>query len=185
MDAGRGREAETAAPVVRRAGPDDARAIAEVAVAGWQAAYRGILPDDFLDALRVDPRAAAWREILVRDVDGGTPTWVAESGDRIVGFVGSGPPRDDDVPLPAAEVYAIYVLPQCWRLGLGRALLDAAVAHWHAAGAETLALWVFEANAQARAFYEAMGWLPDGGRKEFRLGDVAAIEIRYRRSPGR
>jgi hypothetical protein len=38
---------------------------------------------------------------------------------QVVGFVSSGPPRDEDVPLPAAEIYAIYVRPQSWRHGLG------------------------------------------------------------------
>ena len=59
--------------LIRRAGLADARAIAEVAVAGWRAAYRGMLPDDFLDAMRVDAREVAWHERLARDVDGGAP----------------------------------------------------------------------------------------------------------------
>ena len=37
--------------------------------------------------------------------------------------------------------------------------------HWQGNGAQTLVLWVFEANERARSFYEAMGWQPDGGRQ--------------------
>ena len=186
MEAGRNGEVETAGLLIRRAGPADARAIAEVTVAGWQSAYRGILPDDFLNALRVDAREVAWRSMLENDPDGGTPAWVAElaGGGRVVGFVGSGPPRDGDVPLPAAEIYAIYVLPQFWRQGLGRALLNTAAEHWNARGVGTLVLWVFEANDRARAFYELLGWHTDGGRQEFAIGGVSAIEIRYRADPG-
>jgi ribosomal protein S18 acetylase RimI-like enzyme len=166
---------------IRRAGPGDARAIAEVTVAGWQVAYRGILPDDFLDGLRVDTREIGWREMLTRDVDGGTPAWIAVHADgRVLGFVAGGPPRDEDVPLPAAEVYAIYVQPEAWRNGAGRALLETAVAHWSTRGATTLVLWVFEDNARARAFYEALGWRADGGRQELELGGTSSIEVRYR-----
>ncbi len=180
MDARRIGDVDAQAFVIRRAGLADARAIAEVAVAGWQAAYRGILSDAFLDAMRVDAREVAWRERLARDVDGGAPAWVAERAGHVVGFVSSGPPRDEDVPLPASEIYAIYVLAESWRQGLGRSLLQTAVAHWRAGGARTLVLWVFEANAPARAFYEAMGWQPDGGRQALELGSASAIEIRYR-----
>jgi GNAT superfamily N-acetyltransferase len=86
------------------------------------------------------------------------------------------------VPPPAAEVYAIYVLPDFWREGAGRALLATAVDHWQARGATTLVLWVLEANARGRAFYEAMGWQPDGGRQSIDLGGFATTEIRYRRT---
>ena len=180
MDSGRENGVETAGILVRRASPDDARAIAEVVVTGWQTAYRGILPDEFLDSLRVDAREVAWREMLGRDAAGGTPAWVAEHAGTVVGFVSSGPPRDKDVPRSAAEIYAIYVLPQSWRQGLGRDLLETAVAHWQGGGTLTMVLWVFEANERARSFYEAMGWQPDGGRQELVLGGTAAFEVRYR-----
>jgi GNAT superfamily N-acetyltransferase len=185
LDSGRENGIETAGLLVRRAGPDDARAIAEIVVSGWQTTYRGILADEFLDSLRVDARETAWREMLGRDADGGTPAWVAERSGRLVGFVSSGPSRDEDVPRSAAEIYAIYVLPQSWRQGLGSSLLETAVEHWQGGGAHALVLWVFEANERARSFYEAMGWQPDGARQELVLGGTAAFEIRYRaRLPG-
>jgi ribosomal protein S18 acetylase RimI-like enzyme len=180
MDAGHRQETKATELTIRRATPLDARAIAEVTVTGWQAAYRSILPDDFLDSLRVESRTTAWQEVLARDSEGGTPAWVAERDGRVVGFVGGGPPRDDDVPLPAAEIYAIYVLPDASRQGLGRALLEAAVAHWRGHGTETLVLWVFEANQAARTFYEALGWRPDGARQALEMGGMSAIEVRYR-----
>jgi GNAT superfamily N-acetyltransferase len=168
---------------VRRALLADARAIAEVTVRGWQAAYRGLMPDEFLDGLSVAGREAAWREMLERDADGGVPAWVAERDGHVVGFVSSGPPRDADVPLPAAEVYAVYVLPEEWRTGIGRSLLETAVGHWRSHGATTLVLWVLEANGPARAFYEAMGWEPDGGRQRLEIADTSLAEIRYRLGP--
>jgi ribosomal protein S18 acetylase RimI-like enzyme len=175
---------EAQAPfAVRRARPADARAIAEVGVAGWRAAYRDILPADFLDAMRVDAREVAWREMLRGGGDDGAPAWVAEQGGRVVGYVSSGPPRDDDVPLPAAEIYAIYVLAEAWRTGIGRSLLTTAIAHWLAGGTTTVVLWVFEDNARARSFYGAMGWQPDGGRQELTIGGTSAIEVRYRLLP--
>jgi GNAT superfamily N-acetyltransferase len=167
---------------VRRATVADARAIAEVTVRGWQAAYRGILGDEYLDGLSVAAREIGWRAMIEADEDGRTPAWVSESDGRTVGFISSGPPRDDDVPLPAAEIYAIYILPEAWGSGTGRSLMEAAVLHWQTLGTTTLALWVFEANARARSFYEAVGWRPDGGRRTLGPGSIGAVEIRYRRT---
>ena len=172
--------------VIRRAVPDDARAIAEIGVVGWQAAYRDLLPGDFLAGLRVDPREIAWRARLESDDDGGAPSWVAEDGGAVVGFVASGPPRDEDLApaaaenAVAAEIYAIYVLPERWRSGAGRALLGTAVDEWRRRGATTLVLWVLEENAGGRAFYEVMGWHPDGRRQTLDLGGIEVQEIRYR-----
>jgi hypothetical protein len=42
-------------------------------------------------------------------------------------------------------------------------------------------LWVFEDNAAARAFYERHGWINDGVRAEFEVGQARPIEIRYSR----
>jgi GNAT superfamily N-acetyltransferase len=165
---------------IRPATVADARAIAEIGVLGWQAAYRGILPDGLLASLSVAPREVAWRSILESDPNRASPAWVAEGDGRVVGFVSSGPPRDEDVPLPAAEIYAIYVVPETCRRGAGSALLNAAVDHWRTHGAATLVLWVLEANARGRAFYAALGWQADGRRQEIDLGGQATPEVRYR-----
>ena len=165
--------------LIRRASVGDARAIAEIGVKGWQAAYRGILPEDFLAGLPVAPREVAWRSMLESDQDGGAPAWLAELDGTTVGFVASGPPRDDDVSLPAAEVYAIYVLPETWRRGIGRALLNVAVDHWRERGTTTLVLWVLEQNIHGRAFYEKIGWRADGRHQEIDFGGFTAPEIRY------
>jgi GNAT superfamily N-acetyltransferase len=174
-------EARPASPIrIRQAVPADARAIAEIGVAGWQSAYRRILPEEFLDGLSVAARETAWRMMLESDEAGDAPAWIAERNERAIGFVAGGPPRDDDLAPPAAEVYAIYVMPDSWRSGAGKALLGTAVDHWMARGTETLVLWVLEENSPGRAFYGAMGWSPDGGRQEIVFGGFTATEIRYR-----
>ena len=49
---------------VRAATPADAAAIAGVHVRSWQAAYRGIVPDEVLDGLSLPDREQRWRSIL-------------------------------------------------------------------------------------------------------------------------
>ncbi len=180
---------KTEAVRVRRATADDARAIAEIVVGGWQTAYRGILPDDFLAGLSVGAREVAWRMRLECEDDGSRePIWVAEVAGEAIGFVSCGSPRDEDwkssrgqVGRLGGEVYAIYVAPDGWRKGAGRALLETATSHLRACGSETLVLWVLEANTNGREFYEAMGWRPDGTRHLLDLGGFTVPEVRYRR----
>jgi hypothetical protein len=43
--------------LLRPAEPDDALAVARVHVRSWQAAYRTLIPDDYLDQLRPEDRA--------------------------------------------------------------------------------------------------------------------------------
>jgi len=168
------------AVAVRRATATDARAIAEINVTGWQAAYRGLMPDAFLDSLSVEHRERAWRARLESGTDAGDPAWVAEIGGEPVGYLVSGTPRDDDAGATAAEIYAVYVRPDTWRSGAGRRLMDTAVDEWWRRGATTLLLWVLEGNRRARAFYEALGWVADGSRKTYDMGGFTTLEVRYR-----
>jgi hypothetical protein len=87
----------TEAGLIRRAHAADAHAIAEIVVRGWQTAYRGILPDDFLAGLSVGAREIAWRMRLESDDDGRDAIWVAEVAGAEIGFVSCGPPRDEDM----------------------------------------------------------------------------------------
>ena len=48
---------------IRAAVGDDAPAIADVHVRAWQAAYRGIIEDEYLDGLSVDEQRASCGEL--------------------------------------------------------------------------------------------------------------------------
>jgi ribosomal protein S18 acetylase RimI-like enzyme len=169
--------------VVRPADESDAAAIARVEIAGWRAAYRGIVPDPVLDGLDLEHEAATWRERLQdQDVVRVSVADLVEppASPRLVGYVSEGPARGDD-KAGVGEVWAIYVDPAAQGRGAGRALLDAAVRGLAARGYDEAILWVFEANAPARAFYERLGWTPDGAAKPFVIGRAAPVELRYRR----
>jgi hypothetical protein len=51
---------------IRRAMPGDARGIARVHVETWRSAYAGILPDQVIEQMSVDDKAAAWRRLIQR-----------------------------------------------------------------------------------------------------------------------
>ena len=49
---------------------------------------------------------------------------------------------------------------------------------------EELFAWVFEANHAARAFYAAVGFVPDGATQIDDFGGVQPVEVRYHRTLG-
>ena len=105
---------------------------------------------------------------------------VAESGDTVLGFVGFGTTRDEDVdPAQTAEVRGLYVHPAHWRRGVGRRLLHAAVAELATDGFETATLWTLADSEASRAFYEALGWRTDGAVRAWEDWDGVPL-VRYR-----
>ncbi len=146
---------------VRAATLSDTPRIAEIHVRTWQAAYRGIVPDAYLDALSVADREAAWRKSLEA---GGQCTLVAEDEGQIVGWLSCGPSRDVDASPRTGEVYGLYVDPARWRCGAGHWLWERAGEHLRGLGCQRVTLWVLQENAAAQRFDESAGFHRDGRR---------------------
>jgi len=165
--------------LIRPARVDDAEAIARLHVRSWQAAYRGIVSDEFLDSMSVDQMASRWRQRLE---EAATPTLVTERGGEVVGFAHVGPSRDDPDSGRGGELYAIYLEPSAWGLGLGRDLLAASRQKLAELGFQAAMLWVLRDNERARRFYFADGWRLDGAEKPISIGGSELVEVRYQRS---
>jgi ribosomal protein S18 acetylase RimI-like enzyme len=168
--------------VIRAAAPDDAEQLAGLYVRSWQAAYRGLLPQDFLDRLDPADRLDRWRRTLREPGGPARGVLVVSAGARLCGAAWFGPTRDPDGdPARTGELVGIYLLPGAWGRGLGRSLLAAAVERLTAAGYEQATLWVLESNARARRFYARAGWAADGAvQQDGRLG-FPITEVRYHR----
>ena len=164
---------------IRRAREDDARGIAQVHIKTWRDAYRDQLPGEFLAELSVDNRERMWLdEIKVLPPE--RRPWVAEAAGEIIGFVTAGASRGADPQRGEGEVYAIYVLPDCWARGVGRNLLAHAERDLISHGYNEAILWCFADNARGRAFYEQMGWQLDGGTMMRPIAGLELEEVRYR-----
>lgn len=163
---------------LRDAHPDDAFEVASVHVRSWQSAYRGIVPDAYLDCLRPEDRMARY---TFADTRPGQPrTVVALDGATIIGFATFGPCRDEDAP-GHGEVYAIYLDPPAWGRGAGRLLMEETRRRLAGDGFRDAALWVLAGNDRATAFYQRDGWRHDGARKSFEIGGAWVDEERFRR----
>lgn len=161
---------------IAHATPDDCRHIADIQVRGWQAAYRDIIPDDFLDRLDPTSRVGVWR-MFVESRRGSM--LICRQGTTVCGFCHLIPSRDEDGE-GVAEIAAIYVDPDHWRHGYGRQLCSKAFTVAAQQCFKNLTLWVLTENSRGRAFYEAMGMQPDGATKEEGRPGFTLKETRYR-----
>lgn len=166
---------------IRPAHPGDAQVIAEVHVAAWQAAYRGLIPQDYLDTLDLRERCSRWQQILGRPTQPGQGTLAAHLRDNVVGFASFGPSRDSGHDTGTGEIYALYLHPGAWGRGIGRQLMAAAVGALADARYPQATLWVLESNTRARRFYEAAGWHPDGTTQTDDTMGTPLHEVRYTR----
>jgi GNAT superfamily N-acetyltransferase len=164
--------------LLRIAEPGDEMAVAHVHVRSWQAAYRGLLPDDYLDQLRPEDRASRY-DFASRDPFKPRTIVAVEDG-LISGFATTAPARNPDLK-ECGELYALYVDPRRWDRKLGVALVSAARGYLGRMGFKRACLWILAGNTRAERFYEINGWLPDGARKTDVVWGITVNEVRYQR----
>lgn len=144
-------------------------------VASWRAAFTGLVPQDFLDAMDPAKIAASWADSIAA---GRSRLYVATAGGEIVGYAGVGPERDADAPEYVGELYALFVHPDWWGSGAASVLTDAAVADLRATGCDQVWLWVLEANTRARAFYRRYGFAETPDRTHSSLNNLPELRLR-------
>lgn len=186
---------------IKTAAPEDASAIAHIQIAGWRAAYQGIVPEPHLNSLSASDKTAFWRRILIDPVKA-KDILLARSDDnnnnndssgqtvsQILGFVSFGSagyrpgPGGSDAKLsPEAsrrgELRAIYVDPRHLSEGVGRCLWTAAQAKMVELGYSTVVVWVFAGNERAIRFDHKAGFTESQtGQTEVGGVTVATIQL--------
>jgi len=120
---------------VRQAAVEDAqRTHTRIHVATWRRAYRGLVPDAYLESLDEASSARRWTEGLM--AGGGDGRWfdrssvvhvAADDEGAIQGFITVGTLRDAaEGEAHMSEVRALYVDAAAWGKGYGRSLMAAA-----------------------------------------------------------
>jgi ribosomal protein S18 acetylase RimI-like enzyme len=137
------------------------------------------MPDDYLEQLKPEDRAG--RYTFGNEVSTG-PRWiVAEEDGSVIGFASFGACRDADAP-EHGEIYGLYVDPDNWQQGVGRALMDSAQRDLIQMGFSLAKLWVLVGNSRAIMFYEHAAWFPDGFRRLEEVWGLEVSSVRYQRS---
>lgn len=159
---------------LREAGVDDTELIASIHTRSWASAYRGMLPDAYLDNALPLERAKHWQTRMKDIASGAGCVLIAESNGEPAGFVCVEAPDQSG----SALIDNLHALPAFRGCGVGSVLLDAAAAWARARGARQMHLSVLEANTAAIGFYESRGWTRSG-REDDTLGGVDVVCLRY------
>ena len=152
-----------------------AHELAQVHISSWQAAYKGLIPQSFLDSLSIKKRETSYR--FGSELDEGCFFFAVRHEGRIIGLVflkGC----EDCTMKSLGEISAIYLAPDSWRMGYGGKMIGFAQDFLANLGYEKVVIWVLEDNISARRFYEKHGFRYDGGRKIITLGEEVP-EVRY------
>jgi ribosomal protein S18 acetylase RimI-like enzyme len=138
----------------RPAQSSDADAIAALHARSWRENYRGAFLDAFLDGDLPGERLRVWRTRL-DDPPENQFVEIAVEGTQLVGFVCAYGAHD---PEWGSFVDNLHVVDGAKRRGIGASLMRHAGV-WLASRYSDLGvhLWVLEANAPARRFYESLG----------------------------
>jgi len=164
---------------VRDADVEDADALATAHIDAWRAAYRGVVPDEYLDADEfASSRRDRWRSWTWQQIPDSRLFVVTLQG-RVVGFGHAGPeqvaahgiePSGSDADAaqdPRGEIYGFYLHPTAWGSGGAGALMSRCEEFLRDEGFGSAVLWVLRDNPRARAFYEKAGWHSTGHESLF------------------
>ncbi len=161
--------------IIRRMQPADARPISEIRVITWRATYRGLIDDDYLDHLDIEEDAQRRVEYLAMP-NPSSFTLVAEDSGEVRGYCIGGPERNSH-PVYTGEIYALYILPQYQKAGIGKSLVIAGAKELLMKGHHGMIIAALAGNP-ARKFYEHLGG-KHIGQRWIELGDSKYLEIEY------
>jgi ribosomal protein S18 acetylase RimI-like enzyme len=156
---------------IRPATPADAHAMAGVYNAAWRTAYRGILPDAYLDAMTItDSAKGLRREMGAAGVIGLVA--IADHG-AVVGMVTGGADRRRN-SIYGGELFSLYVQPEFQRRGIGRRLVAHLAARLNRWDIYSVKVQVLAANPCRRFYEKRNAVLLACGRIRFADTDLAA-----------
>lgn len=149
---------------IRKAIASDAEGIAHVHVKSWQTSYRGIIEQSFLDNISYEQRLELRKKILNSE---GALQLIVTFGEQIIGFADAGPLRpkpyneqffpSQEENVKYGEIYAIYLLREHQRKGLGKKLYQECRRWFKVQGYHHFVTWGLADNTHARRFYESEG----------------------------
>ncbi|TMU82248.1 GNAT family N-acetyltransferase [Bacillus sp. BHET2] len=130
----------------RKAVLKDALGLAHVHINSWRTTYKGIVSEEYLQSLSIEARERKWVEILSDYHQ--THVCEMENG-KIAGFVSFGKERSGEYE---GELYAIYLLKEYQRKGIGKKLFEIATKELKNQGFNSMWIWVLKDN-QSKHFY--------------------------------
>lgn len=152
---------------VRKMIIEDIEAVRELYTSGWQNAFKGIVPQEYLDNMNLDD----WAPPL-------EGAYILTDGKNILGTSSISAARDESFK-GWGEIISLYVLPELIGQGYGHILFEFVKGKLLELGYNHIYLTVFEDNMRARKFYEKHGFSWNNERLPLNVGGKDLVELRY------
>lgn len=150
---------------------DDLFAVSNVYEASWKYAYKGMIPQDYLDSI---PKGK-WAGSITK---AGMHALVMIENGCIIGTACICRSRWEDFK-NFGEIVSIYFLPEYIGNGYGTQMLKRCIEELKRFGFTELLLWVLEDNIRARLFYEKNGFRFTGEYRNDNIGGKDLREMMY------
>ena len=153
------------------ASSDDRTAISRIYEESWKHAYKGIVPQDYLDTIPV----GLWAKCFD---DPGVYTLICIENGKIIGTSSFSKSRSAKYP-DSGEVISIYFLPEFIGRGYGSKLMGSVMDELNKLGFKEVFLWTLEDNDRAKHFYESNGFSCNRDYQDIIIGGKKLREVRY------
>lgn len=141
--------------LVRKAKTDDVEEVAFINAESWQTTYRDIVAQSFLETITPEQQLPRAKRLVESSELSCIVAELKRTGE-IAGFACFGKNREPKVDADC-ELQAIYLLEKYQGCGIGKMLFDFGVKELKENSKLRMTVSVFEANKQARDFYERQG----------------------------
>ena len=157
---------------IRPATRSDTHAMARIYVQTWRDTYLSVIPYGYLFEMSATEHERAFLHELTRTRALG---FVAEEAGNVVGFVSGGPERHGDW-VYGGEVYALYVLKNFQRRGLGTELVWALAKKMRRSGVHSMLVRVLRLNPYRRFYRKVNGTYLKTEQQLF-AGESVEVEV--------
>ena len=159
----------------KRAGIADVPDISRIHAQSWKSAYKGIIPQAYLDDLKEDFWVAAFDGWISNNL---LTVQLMVDEQCPVGCIAYGKSRDEALP-GWGEIVSIYLLPEYFGKGVGELLLQSAIKDMKNMGFEKIYLWVLEENLRAQKFYQKCGFSFTDDKISFEIAGKQLVDVRF------
>jgi GNAT superfamily N-acetyltransferase len=160
---------------IRKANLEDVKTISNLYALSWKSAYKGIVPQKYLDELEYNFWVSSFQNRINNNI---LTAQLIYENELPVGCIAYGKARDIKFA-NWGEIVSIYLLPDHFRKGYGQKLLKTALIDMKTNGYENCYLWVVKENGNARNFYEYNGFICNNDEYTCEIMNKQLVEVRY------
>lgn len=160
---------------IRKATLEDANTISNIYALSWKSAYKGIVPQKYLDELKCTFWVSSFQNWINNNI---LTAQLIYENELPVGCIAYGKARDGKFA-HWGEIISIYLLPGYFRKGYGQKLLQTALSDMKTDGYEKCYLWVLKENYNARNFYEMNGFICNNDECTCEIMQKQLVDVRY------